>query len=74
MRIRFSLLSMTVRTMRHTSPYQVSGSGSLGSLSSRLPPPGPGEPGALLTKKSSWATWSAQPPRSQPLPAAGRWR
>jgi len=27
MRIKFALLSIAVRTMRHTSPYQVTGSG-----------------------------------------------
>jgi hypothetical protein len=57
-RIRLALLSIAVRTIRQTSPYQVSGSGSLGSLARWFSRPGSGGSGVLCELPSSFAICS----------------
>jgi hypothetical protein len=54
-RIVLALLSIAVRTMRHTRPYQVAGSPSTAPLASRFPLPVLGALGVLSGLCSSFA-------------------
>jgi hypothetical protein len=53
-RIVLALLSIAVRTMRHTRPYQEVGSPSTAPLPAGFPLPVPGAPGARSGLRSSF--------------------
>lgn len=57
-RIMLALLSVAVRTMRHVSPHQVSGSSSAGLPANGLSLPVLAAPGRLFGSCSSFAIWS----------------